>query len=189
MQRLRRRREPVSNLTPRSGKVINTPLTARGSAIGVWARAERDFVEWWGKRVAAHDEARTCAWRRVHAVPAPTDEVEGRLARSGPPTASSGRMRILPRLSSTPQPSVSLARPTVACSPSRSHRAWAGPEGGRVRTAAALGGPGDAAIRRTFTTMRQMIRGRAHGGGIVFSIHESVDREVRRAAHVGLGRH
>jgi hypothetical protein len=43
-----------------------------------------------------------------------------------------------------------------------------------------LGGPDDAAIRRTFTTMQQMIRGGRMGKGIVFSIHESVDREVRR---------
>lgn len=42
------------------------------------------------------------------------------------------------------------------------------------------GGPDDAAIRRTFTTMQQMIRGGRMGEGIVFSIHESVDREVRR---------
>lgn len=42
------------------------------------------------------------------------------------------------------------------------------------------GGPDDADIRRTFTTMQQMIRGGRMGEGIVFSIHESVDREVRR---------
>src|SRR5215217_9196004 len=42
------------------------------------------------------------------------------------------------------------------------------------------GGPDDAAIRRTFTTMQQMIRSGRMGEGIVFSIHESVDREVRR---------
>ncbi|HEU4907629.1 MAG TPA: alpha/beta hydrolase, partial [Propionibacteriaceae bacterium] len=43
------------------------------------------------------------------------------------------------------------------------------------------GGPDDAAIRRTFTTMQQMIRGGHMGKGIVFAIHESVDREVRGA--------
>jgi hypothetical protein len=43
-----------------------------------------------------------------------------------------------------------------------------------------LGGPDDADIRRTFTTMQQMIRAGRLGEGIVFSIHESVDREVRR---------
>jgi len=42
------------------------------------------------------------------------------------------------------------------------------------------GGPDDAAIRRTFTAMQQMIRGGRMGEGIVFSIQESVDREVRR---------
>jgi pimeloyl-ACP methyl ester carboxylesterase len=42
------------------------------------------------------------------------------------------------------------------------------------------GGPDDAAIRRMFTTMQQMIRGGRLGEGIVFSIHESVDREVGR---------
>jgi hypothetical protein len=42
------------------------------------------------------------------------------------------------------------------------------------------GGPDDAAIRRTFTTMQQVIRGGRMGEGIMFSIHESVDREVRR---------
>jgi pimeloyl-ACP methyl ester carboxylesterase len=42
------------------------------------------------------------------------------------------------------------------------------------------GGPDDAAIRRTFTTMQQMIRGGRPGRAIVFSIRESVDREVRR---------
>jgi pimeloyl-ACP methyl ester carboxylesterase len=43
-----------------------------------------------------------------------------------------------------------------------------------------LGGPDEAAIRRTFTTMQQLIRGGRLGEGIVFSIHQSVDREVRR---------
>jgi pimeloyl-ACP methyl ester carboxylesterase len=56
---------------------------------------------------------------------------------------------------------------------------------GQVRRVAAyepllLGGPDDVAIRRTFTTMQQMIRGGRLGEGIVFSIHQSVDREVRR---------
>jgi pimeloyl-ACP methyl ester carboxylesterase len=43
-----------------------------------------------------------------------------------------------------------------------------------------LGGPDDAAILHTFTTMQQMIRGGRLGEGIVFSIQQSVDREVRR---------
>jgi pimeloyl-ACP methyl ester carboxylesterase len=43
-----------------------------------------------------------------------------------------------------------------------------------------LGGPDDAAIRRTFTTMQQLIRDGRMGEAIVFSIDESVDREVRR---------
>jgi pimeloyl-ACP methyl ester carboxylesterase len=43
-----------------------------------------------------------------------------------------------------------------------------------------LGGPDDAAIRRTFSTMQEMIRGGRMGEAIVFSIHQSVDREVRR---------
>jgi pimeloyl-ACP methyl ester carboxylesterase len=57
---------------------------------------------------------------------------------------------------------------------------------GQVRRVAAYeplllwGGPDDAAIRRTLTTMQQMIRGGRMGEGIVFSIRESVDREVRR---------
>jgi pimeloyl-ACP methyl ester carboxylesterase len=42
------------------------------------------------------------------------------------------------------------------------------------------GGPDDAAIRRTFTTMQQMIRDGRMGEAIMFSIHGSVDREVRR---------
>jgi hypothetical protein len=42
------------------------------------------------------------------------------------------------------------------------------------------GAPDDAAIRYTFTTMQQMIRGGHMGEAIMFSIHESVDREVRR---------
>jgi pimeloyl-ACP methyl ester carboxylesterase len=42
------------------------------------------------------------------------------------------------------------------------------------------GGPDGAAIRRTFTTMQQLIRGGRMGEGIMFSIHQSVDREVRR---------
>jgi len=56
----------------------------------------------------------------------------------------------------------------------------------RVRRVAAYeplllwGGPDDAAIRRTFTTMQQLIRGGRMGEGIVYSIQESVDREVRR---------
>jgi pimeloyl-ACP methyl ester carboxylesterase len=57
---------------------------------------------------------------------------------------------------------------------------------GQVRRVAAYeplllwGGPDDAAIRRMFTTMQQMIRGGRLGEGIVFSIHQSVDREVGR---------
>ena len=43
-----------------------------------------------------------------------------------------------------------------------------------------LGGPDDAAIRRTFTTMQQLIRDGRMGDAIVFSIDESVDREVQR---------
>ena len=42
------------------------------------------------------------------------------------------------------------------------------------------GGPHDAAVRRTFTTMQQLLRGGRMGEGIVYSIRESVDREVRR---------
>jgi pimeloyl-ACP methyl ester carboxylesterase len=42
------------------------------------------------------------------------------------------------------------------------------------------GGPDDTAIRRTFTAMQQMIRGGRMGKAIVFSIRESVDREVSR---------
>jgi hypothetical protein len=57
---------------------------------------------------------------------------------------------------------------------------------GQVRRVAAYeplllrGGPDDAAIRRTFTTMQQMIRGGRMGEAIMFSIQESIDREVRR---------
>jgi pimeloyl-ACP methyl ester carboxylesterase len=57
---------------------------------------------------------------------------------------------------------------------------------GQVRRVAAYeplllwGGPDDAAIRRTFTTMQQMIRGGRLGEAVVFSIHESLDREVGR---------
>jgi len=48
------------------------------------------------------------------------------------------------------------------------------------------GGPHDAAIRRTFTTMQQLIRGGRPGRAIVYSIRESVDREVRRGHLSGL---
>ena len=57
---------------------------------------------------------------------------------------------------------------------------------GQVRRVAAYeplllrGGPEDAAIRRVFTTMQQMIRGGRRGEAVVFSILESVDREVGR---------
>jgi pimeloyl-ACP methyl ester carboxylesterase len=57
---------------------------------------------------------------------------------------------------------------------------------GQIRRAAAYeplvlwGGPDDAAIRRMFTAMQQMIRSGRMGEAIVFSIHEGVDREVRR---------
>jgi pimeloyl-ACP methyl ester carboxylesterase len=57
---------------------------------------------------------------------------------------------------------------------------------GQVRKVAAyeplllLGGPDDAAIRRTFATMQQMIRNCHMAESIMFSIHESVDREVHR---------
>jgi pimeloyl-ACP methyl ester carboxylesterase len=40
------------------------------------------------------------------------------------------------------------------------------------------GGHDDGAIRRNFTTMQQMIRGGRMGEAVVFSIQESVDREV-----------
>ena len=46
------------------------PLTARGSAIGVWDRDQRDLAARWRERVAAHDEAWTCACRCVHGVSA-----------------------------------------------------------------------------------------------------------------------
>ena len=42
------------------------------------------------------------------------------------------------------------------------------------------GGPDDAAIRRTFTTMQQMIRDGCPGEAIMFSIQQSMDREIRR---------
>ncbi len=42
------------------------------------------------------------------------------------------------------------------------------------------GGADDSAIRRTFTTMQQAIRGGRMGEAIVYSIHESVAREVSR---------
>jgi pimeloyl-ACP methyl ester carboxylesterase len=57
---------------------------------------------------------------------------------------------------------------------------------GQVRRVAAyeplllLGGSDDAAIRHTFTTMQQMIRDGRMGEAIMFSIQDSVDREVRR---------
>jgi hypothetical protein len=47
----------------------------------------------------------------------------------------------------------------------------------------------DAAIRRTFTTMQQMIRGGAQGRGIVFSIHEERGSGGAPRADVELGRH
>ena len=57
---------------------------------------------------------------------------------------------------------------------------------GKVRMVAAYeplllsGGPDDAAIRHTFTTMQRLIRGGRMGEAILFSINEAVDREVRR---------
>jgi pimeloyl-ACP methyl ester carboxylesterase len=57
---------------------------------------------------------------------------------------------------------------------------------GQVRRVAAYeplllwGGRDDAAIRRTLITMQQMIRDGRLGEAIVFSIQQSVDREVRR---------
>jgi hypothetical protein len=96
------------------------------------------------------------------------------------PTASSARMRILPRWWSTPQPSASLDRQMVACSrcmePSGSVRSG----GWQPTNCSCWGGPDDAAIRRLFTTMQKMIRGGRMGETIVFSIRESVNREVRR---------
>jgi pimeloyl-ACP methyl ester carboxylesterase len=64
---------------------------------------------------------------------------------------------------------------------------------GQVRRVAAYeplllwDGPDDAAIRRVFTTMQQMIRGGHRGEAVMFSIQESVDREVGHRAHVELG--
>jgi pimeloyl-ACP methyl ester carboxylesterase len=52
------------------------------------------------------------------------------------------------------------------------------------------GGPDDVAIRRTFTTMQQMIRGGRLGEAVMYSIHESVQREVSRghmSSWVGTG--
>jgi pimeloyl-ACP methyl ester carboxylesterase len=57
---------------------------------------------------------------------------------------------------------------------------------GQVRRVAAYeplllwGGPDDAAIRRTFGAMQQMIRAGRIGKAVVFSIQEGVDREVGR---------
>jgi pimeloyl-ACP methyl ester carboxylesterase len=57
---------------------------------------------------------------------------------------------------------------------------------GQVRRVAAYeplllwGGPDDAAIRQMFTTMQRMIRGGRMGEAVMFSIRESVDREVGR---------
>ena len=57
---------------------------------------------------------------------------------------------------------------------------------GQVRHVAAYeplllwGGPDDAAVSYTFTTMQQMIRGGRIGEAVVFSIREGVDREVGR---------
>jgi pimeloyl-ACP methyl ester carboxylesterase len=57
---------------------------------------------------------------------------------------------------------------------------------GQVRRVAAYeplllwGGRDYAAIQRTFTTMQQMIRAGRMGEAIVFSIQQSVDREMRR---------
>jgi pimeloyl-ACP methyl ester carboxylesterase len=57
---------------------------------------------------------------------------------------------------------------------------------GQVRRVAAYeplllwGGPDDAAVRRTFTTMQQLIRAGRMGEAIVFSLRETVDREVGR---------
>jgi pimeloyl-ACP methyl ester carboxylesterase len=57
---------------------------------------------------------------------------------------------------------------------------------GQVRRVAAYeplllwGGPHDAAIRHTLTTMQQLIRSGRPGEAIMFSIREGVDREVRR---------
>ena len=57
---------------------------------------------------------------------------------------------------------------------------------GQVRRVAAYeplllwGGPDDAAIRRMFGTMQQMIRAGRMGESVAFSIQECVDREVSR---------
>ena len=56
---------------------------------------------------------------------------------------------------------------------------------GQIRKVAAYeplllwGGPDDAAIRQMFTAMQQLIRDGRPGDGIMFSISESVDRQVR----------
>jgi pimeloyl-ACP methyl ester carboxylesterase len=57
---------------------------------------------------------------------------------------------------------------------------------GQIRRVAAYeplllwGGPDDVVIRGTFATMQRLIRAGRMGEGIMFSIRESVDREVRR---------
>ena len=62
---------------------------------------------------------------------------------------------------------------------------------GQVRRVAAYeplllrGGPDDAAIRRTFTTMQQMIRDGRMGEGIMFSIHETSRNEEQEDRRIG----
>jgi hypothetical protein len=100
----------------------------------------------------------------------------------GPAYGSTAKTRISPHSSSTPGPNASWERRTGGLF------ALHGALGlGQVRRVAAneplllWGGRDDAAIRRTFATMQQMIRaGRRMGQAIVFSIQQSVDREMRR---------
>jgi hypothetical protein len=98
------------------------------------------------------------------------------VARSGPSTAFSEGEDLAALVEHTGAVCVFGLANGGLFATSRNHRAPVGPEDG-------------AAIRRTFTTMQQMIRGAAQGRGIVFSIHEERGSGGAPRSDVELGRH
>ena len=144
----------------RDGVTTGSVVSADGTRIGYRCgpRAKRDLVARRRKRVAAHDEARTFACRRIHGVPAR-------------PTRSRDEWRVRPAYSIRREDEdlaalVEYTGATCVFGPADGGLfALHGAIGlGKVRRVAAyepllmLGGANDAAIRRMFTTMQQMLR-------------------------------
>ena len=102
------------------------------------------------------------------------------MARSGLRTASGARTRILPRSSSTPGPRVSLDRLMVVSSRFTEQSAWGRSEGWlRTNRYSCWVVPTTLPSAHVHHDAADASSGRM-GEAVVYSIHESVDREVGR---------